>query len=104
MSAARRARIDPSLELSHLESVFSALAHPSRRHILLVLHFRGGELTAGDIADGLSCSWPTTSRHLQVLVEAELVGFERRGRERVYRLERQRLDVVNDWIDWFGRV
>ena len=28
--------------------VFRALAHPSRRHILLVLQFRGGKMTAGE--------------------------------------------------------
>ena len=104
MSPAHPARGDSSRELSHLESVFSALAHPSRRHILLVLHYRGGELTAGEIAAGLPCSWPTTSRHLQILAGAELVTSERHGRERVYRLEHQRLDVVRDWIGWFDRA
>ena len=88
-------------DLEHLERVFSALAHPSRRQVLLVLHFRGGELTAGEIAERFACSWPTTSRHLRVLEDAELVSVERRGRERVYRLEHERLEVVRDWLDWF---
>ena len=33
--------------LAATEAVFAALAHESRRHILLVLHYRGGEMTAG---------------------------------------------------------
>lgn len=88
-------------DLDHLERVFAALAHAQRRQILLVLHFRGGELTAGEIAARFSCAWPTTTRHLGVLVEAELVTVERRGRERVYQLERERLEVVREWLDWF---
>lgn len=89
--------------LADLEAVFSALAHESRRHILLTLHFRGGELGAGDIAKRFQCSWPTTSRHLKLLVEAELVTVVKRGRERIYRLNRERLTgVTGEWLDWFN--
>ena len=86
--------------LEVLQQVFGALAHPSRRHVLLVLRFRGGEMTAGQIAERFSCTWPTTSRHLKVLELAGLVAVERRGRERVYCLARERLDVVRDWLAW----
>lgn len=95
----------PSLaerRLDELERVFSALAHEQRRHVLLTLQFRGGELSAGAIASRFACSWPTTSRHLKILEQAGLVTVERRGRERVYRLERERLRrVVGDWLAWF---
>jgi DNA-binding transcriptional ArsR family regulator len=86
------------------EAVFAALAHASRRQILLVLHFRGGEMTAGDIAGRFACSWPTTTRHLRVLEDAGLVRVEKRGRERVYRLDRERLaTVTGSWLEWFER-
>ena len=82
--------------------MFKALAHAQRRQILLVLQFRGGELTAGEIADRFACSWPTTSRHLKVLESAGLVRVERRGRERVYALDRERLlGVTGGWLKWF---
>jgi DNA-binding transcriptional ArsR family regulator len=85
-----------------VEAVFAALAHPSRRQILLVLRFRGGEMTAGDIAGRFACSWPTTTRHLRVLEDAGLVRVEKRGRERVYRLDRARLaGVTGAWLRWF---
>jgi DNA-binding transcriptional ArsR family regulator len=94
--------------LDELDRVFGALAHPQRRHILQVLLFRGGAMTAGDIADRFACSWPTTSRHLAALVEAQLVSVERRGRERVYTLAREKLvEVVAGWLRWFdppGRI
>lgn len=89
--------------LEAVDAVFGALAHASRRHILLVLHFRGGQMTAGEIAGRFECSWPTTTRHLKVLREAGLVVVERRGRERVYRLDRARLhDVAGAWLANFG--
>lgn len=37
-------------DLEDLEVVFAALAHQSRRTILLVLHARGGTMASGDIA------------------------------------------------------
>jgi DNA-binding transcriptional ArsR family regulator len=88
--------------LREVEAVFGALAHPSRRHVLLLLQFRGGEMTAGEIAERLSCRWPTTSRHLRVLEAAGLVSVEAQGRERLYRLERERLlSVAGEWLRWF---
>jgi DNA-binding transcriptional ArsR family regulator len=95
---------DPRRELDDLEVVFKALAHPSRRHVLLVLHFRGGEMSSRDIAGRFACSWPTTTRHLKVLEEAGLVRVLRRGRERFYVLARERLKIVGDWLEWFRRA
>lgn len=95
---------DPKAEVEAAERIFAALAHPSRRHILLTLHFRGGAMSAGEIADRFSCTWPTTSRHLAVLRRAGLVSVERRGRERCYVLEREKLQAaLGGWLDWFGR-
>ena len=89
-------------ELADIDAVFSALAHPSRRQILLVLHFRGGELTAGEIAARFECTWPTTSRHLKQLLDAGLVEQHERGRQRVYRLARERLrEVAGGWLASF---
>src|SRR5262249_44166751 len=49
-----RARLDA------YEAVFSALAHPARRRILLTLHFNGGSMTAGEIAGVFAHAWQTT--------------------------------------------
>lgn len=71
--------------------------------MLVVLNARGGQMTAGEIADRFHCSWPTTSRHLRVLEEAGLVTVEKRGRERVYHLSRDRLvEVAGGWLSWFN--
>jgi DNA-binding transcriptional ArsR family regulator len=90
-------------KLDDLEAVFSALAHEQRRHILLTLKFRG-EMSAGDIAKRFACSWPTTTGHLQVLEKAGLLIVEKRGRERIYRLDAGRLlAVTSDWLAWFAK-
>lgn len=90
---------DAETRLADLDAVFKALAHASRRHVLLVLHFRGGEMTAGEIASRFGCTWPTTTRHLRVLESAGLVRVEKRGRERIYRVDRERLArVAGDWL------
>jgi DNA-binding transcriptional ArsR family regulator len=88
--------------LEETDAVFAALSHPSRRQILLTLQFRGGKMTSGEIADRFSCRWPTTIRHLRVLEAARLVRVEKRGRERIYHLERRRLLRVSaEWFRWF---
>lgn len=89
-------------DLADIEAVFGALANASRRQILLVLVARGGRVTAGDIAARFECSWPTTSRHLKVLLEAGLVQVEREGREWFYVLQAERMKrVAGGWLQWF---
>jgi len=89
-------------EQEDLDAVFSALSHPSRRQILLVLLFRGEQMTAGQIAERFSCAWPTTTRHLKVLEAAGLIRVEKHGRERVYHLDKERMNsVIGGWSEWF---
>jgi DNA-binding transcriptional ArsR family regulator len=87
----------PSLE--EVDAVFLALAHEARRHILLLLSQRGGELPSGYLASRFQHSWPTTTRHLKVLEDAGLVGVHREGRTSLYRIDRARLNaVVEGWL------
>ena len=96
-------RRDAERELRDIDEVFGALAHPSRRHILLVLHFHGGSMTAGEIAARFECSWPTTTRHLKRLEAADLVRVDKDGRTRIYRLDSQRIEaVIGTWLTHFS--
>lgn len=83
--------------------MFSALAHAARRQMLLVVWFRGGKMTAGQIAGRFSHSWPTTSRHLRVLEDAGLLAHEKKGRTRAYRVDQRKLDLVREWLGWFKK-
>jgi DNA-binding transcriptional ArsR family regulator len=86
-------------KLEEYEVVFAALSHEVRRHILVLLSHRGGELPSGYLASRFAHSWPTTTRHLHVLEAAGLVSARREGRSCVYRLERERLQhVVGGWL------
>jgi DNA-binding transcriptional ArsR family regulator len=90
-------------DLDDIDAVFGALAHATRRHILQVLAARNGTMTAGDLSGRFAHSWPTTTRHLAVLVDAGLVSVTPAGRERHYRLERQQLGhVVALWLASVG--
>ena len=79
-----------------------AIAHPARRQILLTVHLRGS-MTAGDIAGRFAHAWPTTTRHLRVLVDAGLLRHERTGRNHVYEVDRARLELLDEWLGWFRR-
>jgi DNA-binding transcriptional ArsR family regulator len=90
-------------DLEALEAVFGALAHRSRRTILLVLQARGGVMTSGEIAARFDCAWPTTTRHLRILEDAGLIHVALRGRQRVYSLDAGRLrSVAGAWLARFG--
>ena len=85
------------------EAVFTALAHPVRRRILLTIHFEGGSMTAGEIAEMFEHAWPTTTRHIQVLEAAGLLYHACEGRSRIYHIDRRRLELVRDWLMWFSK-
>jgi DNA-binding transcriptional ArsR family regulator len=60
-------------------------------------------MTAGELASRFSHSWPTTTRHLGVLVDAGLVTVQRQGRERHYELRPDRLAAMLDlWLPSVG--
>jgi DNA-binding transcriptional ArsR family regulator len=103
MTLAAVTKKEKAHELDTYEAVFAALAHPARRRILLTLNFEGGEMTAGEIAAMFKHAWPTTTRHLQVLEAAGLVHHERRGRTRVYRMDRRPLAHTRDLLAWFAK-
>jgi ArsR family transcriptional regulator len=66
------------------DSVFRALADPTRRRILELL--AQGDRTAGDIADQFPVAFASVSHHLGVLKAAGLVAAEREGQFIRYRL------------------
>ena len=61
---------------------FKALADPTRRHILELLHTK--DLTAGEIAEHFDMTKPSVSHHLSALKTAGLVDAERDGQNIIY--------------------
>lgn len=75
---------------------FKALADPTRRRVLELL--RGGDLTAGEIADHFDMTKPSLSHHLSALKNAGLVDAERDGQNIIYSLN---TSVLQDLMSWF---
>ena len=66
------------------QSVFKALADPTRRAILQRL--QQGSQTAGEIAESFPITRASLSHHFNILKAADLVRTERRGQHIVYSL------------------
>jgi len=89
-------------DLRDFDIVFKALAHQSRRNVLMVLQARGEAMTAGEIVGRFSCSWPTMTRHLQQLERAGLISMKKNSREQYCTLNKERLNsTVTGWLHWF---
>ncbi|MGD0054151.1 MAG: metalloregulator ArsR/SmtB family transcription factor [Acidimicrobiales bacterium] len=82
--------------------VFNAIAIEPRREILDLL--LSGEKPVGTIVDELSISQPQVSKHLRVLSDVGLVRCRAEGRRRIYRLNRERLRPLQDWLATYERA
>jgi DNA-binding transcriptional ArsR family regulator len=89
----------PAARAPQLDSLFAALADPTRRAIIERL-LAAGELSVGDVAAPFAISTPAISRHLQVLERAGLI--ERRI-ERQWRFVRVRVDALAPVEGWLLR-
>jgi DNA-binding transcriptional ArsR family regulator len=76
--------------------IFQAVADPTRRAILDRL--QAGPAPVNSLADGFPQSRPAISKHLRILKDSGLVSEQRQGRERVYRLDPDRLSEIADWL------
>ena len=84
-----------------LDSIFAALADPTRRAILARL--MAGSASVTELAEPFDMTLPAVSKHLKVL---ERAGLIRRGREaqwRPCRLDADPLKEVADWVEGYRR-
>jgi DNA-binding transcriptional ArsR family regulator len=79
--------------------VLTALADPTRRHILEAL--RKQPRTVAELATDQPVSRPAVSQHLKVLEQARLVRVEPRGNRRVYSVRRDGLDELRRYLERF---
>jgi DNA-binding transcriptional ArsR family regulator len=81
------------------DSVFRALADPSRRLLLDQLFERDGQ-TLTELESHLDMTRFGVMKHLKVLEDAELVVSKRRGREKLHFLNAVPIRLIHDrWID-----
>lgn len=79
--------------------VFQAIADPTRRDILSLISHQAA--TPNSLADHFHTSRQAVSKHLQILVECELIRQEQIGREIYYQLVPKKLKEVDKWLQPF---
>src|SRR4051812_42757170 len=79
-----------------LMDIFNALAEPTRRNILEMLAHKG-QLSATAIADKFQATPPAISQHLKVLREAKLIAVEKRGQQRIYSINPNKMEEIYTW-------
>jgi len=84
-----------------LDTVFAALADPTRRRILLGL--MDGHSHVGRVAEPFRVSAPAISRHLRVLERAGLIRRTKRGRNHEIQLRAEPLRHAKDWLETYRR-
>lgn len=87
--------------MQSLDTVFSALADPTRRAILARL--ARGEATVNELVERSDLSQPTISKHLKVLEGAGLVSRGREAQFRPVHLNAAPLKEASKWIGDYRR-
>ena len=75
---------------------FEALGDGNRREILALL--RDGERSVSELTQALPISRPAVSRHLRLLKQAGLVTERPRGTLRLYRLQDEGVEVIQEYL------
>ncbi|SNS17969.1 ArsR/SmtB family transcription factor [Antarctobacter heliothermus] len=84
-----------------LDTVFAALADPTRRRILAML--LEDDMAVTDVAHPFEMSLAAISKHLTVLTNAHLISQEKRGRVKWCKLEPDALRAASVWMQGFGQ-
>ncbi|MGR4867628.1 ArsR/SmtB family transcription factor [Variovorax sp. LARHSF232] len=96
----------PSVQTAQIDKVFKALADPSRRHLLDLLHRDNGQtLTA--LCEHMDMTRQAVTQHLQLLEDANLVAVIWQGREKLHYLNPVPLhEMYERWVRKFeqGRL
>ena len=85
------------------DALFKALADPSRRKLLDLLHAHDGQ-TLNELCEELDMTRQGVTQHLWVLEAAHLVATVRRGREKLHFLNPVPLqEIYERWIAKFEK-
>lgn len=83
-----------------LDTIFAALADPTRRRILSML--LEDDMAVTDVAEPFDMSLAAISKHLTILAAAGLISQEKRGRVKWCKLEPDALREASVWMQGFG--
>ncbi len=91
------------MPIDNADALFKALADPSRRTLLDVLHAHDGR-TLNELCEHLEMTRQGVTQHLAVLEAANLIATIRRGREKLHFLNPVALqEIYERWIAKFEK-
>jgi DNA-binding transcriptional ArsR family regulator len=79
-----------------IDSVFRALADPTRRHVLERLS--RSPASVSELAEPFDMALPSFVQHLKLLEESGLVRSEKSGRVRTYQIAPKRMKLAENWL------
>jgi DNA-binding transcriptional ArsR family regulator len=79
--------------------VFQAIADPTRREVLRLLAHK--EMPISSITAHFPISRTAVVKHLHILSEAKLVSARKEGREKLYSLQPEPLEEVQEWLSYY---
>ena len=90
-----------------LDEVFIALSDPTRREVIRRLG--AGPVSVGELARPFPITLPSFMKHVRTLESSGLIRTAKSGRVRTCTLNRERLDLLDDWLAeqrrlWEGRT
>ncbi len=90
-----------------LNSVFHALADPTRRAVIQQLG--RGSATVSELAEPFNMALPSFMKHIGVLEASGLIGSKKVGRVRTCKIKGKRMAAAETWMSeqralWEGRL
>jgi DNA-binding transcriptional ArsR family regulator len=82
--------------LAPIDSVFHALADPTRRHVMERLS--KSPASVSELAAPFDIALPSFVQHLMVLENCGLVHSRKSGRVRTYRVNPRRMRLAESWL------
>lgn len=82
--------------------VFQAIADPTRRSILGMIARK--PMTPNAVSEHFDSSRQAVSKHLQILVECNLVRQKQNGREIYYHFNPRKLKEIDNWLEPFRQM
>lgn len=91
-------------KIQDVDLLFKALADPSRRKLLDVLHAHDGQ-TLNELCEHLDMTRQAVTQHIDLLEAANLVATKRQGREKLHFLNPVPLQQIYErWIAKFEKT
>lgn len=91
----------------HLDSLFQALADPTRRAVLGRLGH--GPASISELAEPFAMALPSFMKHIRMLESSGLIRTAKHGRVRTCAIQATRFAEINQWLEeqraiWDGRA